>query len=57
MLNLKNLKIKRLTIEVPDDLHTEIKKQAAQMEISIKGWLLGAIQIRMNLEQKTEEKP
>jgi len=39
--------IKRLTLEIPEDLHAEIKMRSAQKHMSIKKWVLQAIAIKI----------
>jgi predicted HicB family RNase H-like nuclease len=42
-----NRKIRRLTLDIPEDLHAEIKMRSAQKYMSIKKWILQAIAIKI----------
>lgn len=43
---------KRLTVEVTPSEYEEIKARAKDLEITIRGWLYGAIQLRREMEDK-----
>jgi len=40
-------RIKRLTLEIPEELHAEIKMRSAQKHMSIKKWVLQAIAVKI----------
>jgi len=46
--------IKRLHIELPEVLHYEIKKRSLDRNISMKNWVMIAIDERIKEEQKYE---
>ena len=50
----KKEKIKCLYIEIPKEIHTEIKKRAVFRGMTIKHWVLLAISQRIELEKKHE---
>lgn len=45
-------KCKRLVLEVTPSEHEEIKTRADDLEITIRGYLYGAIQLRIEMEDK-----
>lgn len=46
------MKTKRLTIEIPEDLHKEIKVEAAFRNITIRKYVLQAVLERMKQDKK-----
>ena len=52
--NDAKLQLKRLVLDVPLELHTEVKKRAATRNISIKIWISRAIINAIKEEKKYE---
>lgn len=48
-------KPKRLTIELPPELHAEVKSRAAYRNISIRTYVLRALKDKINNEKKYED--
>jgi predicted HicB family RNase H-like nuclease len=50
----KDIKLKRLNIEIEDEIHAVIKISSAMRGISIKKWVLRAIMKQIELEKTFE---
>ncbi len=54
-MSLKNKEVvKRLHVELPESTHYEIKKRSLERNISMKEWVMIAIDERIKEEQKYE---
>lgn len=54
MEEVKKKPKKRHIIEMTDAEHIELKKRAADLGISVRGWLMGAIQLRIEAEKQAK---
>lgn len=45
---------KRLVVDVPDNFHKEVKERATRRNISIKTWIVRALQEKMQEEKSYE---
>lgn len=45
---------KRLVVDVPDNFHMEVKERAARRNISIKTWIVRALQEKIQKEKSYE---
>lgn len=46
--------MKRLNVEIPEELHKQLKIRAAERCITIKKWIIRAINLAVKEEQKYE---
>lgn len=54
-MDKKRVSPKRLTIDIPEDIHAQIKIRATIKNISIKTWVMQAVLEKIGQEEKYEK--